>query len=170
MKFDRRRVLRLFTGAALFASSAAILKSVFLPATLSSGERAILKAYLDTLIPDDDSPGAIALGIPEKMAAAAEKDRDYLRLLHIGCSWLDATSGSNGFVSSVEAVREELLDQLEHSEIPSEEWVFYQRTRRDAFQHYYADPRTIAALDYPGPPQPVGFPDYGAPPGEDGNT
>jgi hypothetical protein len=59
MALSRRSFLRLTLGAGLLASSGYILKDLFLPAQLYSGERETLQAFLDTLIPSDETPGAL---------------------------------------------------------------------------------------------------------------
>ena len=43
--------------------------------------------------------------------------------------------------------------------------VFFERTRGDAFFHYYGHPESWRGITYyRGPPQPLGFLDYDQPP------
>jgi hypothetical protein len=51
---------------------------------------AILRVFVDTLIPADDlSPAASALGVDELILQQAEADASYDRFLTLGCRWLN---------------------------------------------------------------------------------
>jgi hypothetical protein len=168
MAFSRRSFLRLTLGIGLLASSGYILKNVFLPSQITSRENKTLEALLDTLIPSDETPGAIELGTLGKIRLLADRDYQYRRLLKSGCAWLNdkaAEQNTDTFSSLSAAKREEVVRQAAGSRPESMPRLFFERIRSDAFDHYYAQPESWRALGYKGPPQPEGFPDYAdAPP------
>jgi len=122
------------------------------------------RAYLDTLIPEDaGAPGAVALGIPERlMAAGTAAD-----VIAPFCAWLDARArdaGGGSFADLTAGEREAIVQAAESAVPDSPARHAFRRTRHEAFAHYYADARSWAAIGYRGPPQPDGFPDYAQPP------
>jgi hypothetical protein len=126
-------------------------------------ERAFM-AYLDTLIPGDgEAPGALALGIPERLrAAGAAAD-----LIAPFCTWLDARAreaGGRSFADLPVAAREAIVQAAELAAPDSLARRAFRRTRHEAFATYYADARSWPGIGYRGPPQPDGFPDYAQPP------
>ncbi|MEJ2696808.1 MAG: gluconate 2-dehydrogenase subunit 3 family protein [Candidatus Sulfobium sp.] len=166
MAISRRSFLRLTLGTGLLFSSGYILKDVFMPAQLGAGERRTLGAYLDTLIPQDQTPGAVQLGVPEKIFHAASEDAQYRRLVRKGCRWLDLRArrmGRDGFTSLGEREREEVAEESAGAPAGSVPRIFFERTRAYAFFHYYAHPASWEGLGYKGPPQPDGYPDYTKP-------
>lgn len=127
-----------------------------------------LAAHLDTLIPADNSPAAVELGVMDKLLARAARDAAYRRLLVRGCQWLDARSRSMfgaGFSTLDLAKRERIVAAAADSPPRSVPRVFFRVTWDDAVFHYYADPRSWPTLGYAGPPQPRGFPDHARAPG-----
>ena len=168
MSLSRRELLRLTLGAGLLAASGYLFKDIFLPSDLSRNEEKTLAALLDTLIPDDDFPGALRLGVPEKIQEKARGDRQYRRLIKQGCSWIDRQAGrlcSARFAEIGEKERDRILASAMESDADSLQRIFFQRVRADAFSYYYSHPDTWQPLGYGGPPQPDGFPDYYAAPG-----
>jgi hypothetical protein len=163
---SRRKFLRLTLGVGLVASSGYILKDIFMPSQLDSGERGTFKAFLDTLIPSDETPGALQLGVSEKILAKASEDAQYRRLVRKGCSWLNRRAkgrGSAGYTSLGQCGQEAVLRELADAPENSAAHIFFERLRSDAFFYYYAHPASWAGLRYKGPPQPDGYPDYTEP-------
>ncbi len=166
MALSRRSFLRLTLGAGLLASSGYILKDIFLPAQLYSGERETLEAFLDALIPPDETPGALQLGVAGKILAEASEDNQYRRLIRKGCAWLDRKAKESGraeYAALGERAREKVAEEAAVAPEGSLARIFFERVRSDAFFHYYARPASWAGLGYKGPPQPDGYPDYVAP-------
>jgi len=150
-------------GTGLLASSGYILKNVFLPSQITSREVKTLEAFLDTLIPSDETPGAIELGVAERIRLLADQDYRYKRLLKSGCVWLDnkaSERAADTFSSLDPAKREDIVREASGSGRESLPRTFFERVRSDSFTHYYAQPETWKSLGYKGPPQPDGFPDY----------
>ncbi len=163
MSISRRDFLRFAVGGGLLAASAYIFKETFRPSPLSHDEEITLEALLDTLIPDDETPGALQFGVAEKIKATAARDNEYRLLIRKGCAWLNAKAGKLGrptFASMGEEGRDAVLTNALKSGAGSMQRIFLQRIRGDAFHHYYGDRRSWAQLRYNGPPQPDGFPDY----------
>src|SRR5215470_3921911 len=61
---------------------AALPRSIPLP-------EATLRAYVDVLIPADETPSATALGVDKKLLVMAKGRPDYHRLLALGFDWLN---------------------------------------------------------------------------------
>jgi hypothetical protein len=161
--FSRRHFLSLSLGTGLLASLGIACQKPARDVLGKPGQQQTLAAYLDTLIPADETPSATQLGVGEKFLSQAETDSNYLRLIKTGCDWLDVQAkqaGAAHFAALSEEQRERLINLAAAGE--GGPWVemFFDRTLADAFSHYYADPRSWRALDYPGPPQPRGFTDY----------
>lgn len=137
---------------------------------LDSSQSHCLEAWIDTLLPMDEvSPAASEFGVDADIANKARDDPSYLRLISKGCLWLDQQArkrGMQGFAQLDEAGRERIVSLAEQAKTRSVPRAFFERTRSDAFQYYYARPESWDMLNYAGPPQPQGFPDYTqAPPG-----
>jgi hypothetical protein len=125
-------------------------------------------AYVDTLIPDDESgPGALRLGVDAQLAGGA--DADYAAMIEELCRWLDErakATGGRSFAALGGDERDAVVREAESSAPSSLPARAFRRTRQDAFALYYADARSWPGIGYRGPPQPDGFPDYAQPPRE----
>lgn len=166
MPLSRRKFLRLTLGVGLIASSGYILKGVFIPAQLDVRERRTFEAVIDVLIPSDETPGALQLGVAKKILHKASQDTQYRRLIREGCAWLDSKArsrGGAGYLSLHEGNREKVMEELAGSPAGSLPGIFFGQLRSDAFFHYYAHPASWKGLGYKGPPQPDGYPDYTEP-------
>jgi hypothetical protein len=165
MRLSRRRLLRIAGLGALWGLFGF---KTFRPDPLPPGERATLAAFLDVLIPADESPSATQLDIHLKILRRAEKDVSYWLMLKQGCRWLDKRArdaGRPAFPELAPPQQESLVEQAATNPGAPGIKDFFQTLRDDAFRLYYADPRSWAGLGgYSGPPQPLGFPDYTHPP------
>jgi hypothetical protein len=166
MALNRRDFIRLLFGSGLLAASAYLFKGVFLPSQLSQKEARTIEAVLDTLIPEYNGPGALALGVGDKVKMKAASDYKYRRLLKMGCTWLDKAAErlGPGFASLKEDGRDAVLTIAYESTPNSLQRIFFDRMRADAFYYYYSEPASWKQIGYNGPPQPAGFPDYDKPP------
>jgi hypothetical protein len=124
------------------------------------------RAYLDALIPGDDGgPGALALGIAERLRAAGT----VADLIGPFCAWLDARARDAGGASFAELPADARAAIVQAAELAVPDSLArraFRRTRHEAFAHYYGDARSWPGIGYRGPPQPDGFPDYAQPPKE----
>ncbi|MGR9037097.1 MAG: gluconate 2-dehydrogenase subunit 3 family protein [Gammaproteobacteria bacterium] len=126
-----------------------------------------LGPYLDTLLPDDATPGATKLGVDKALLKQARSMPRFGRLIALGCEWLDKQAkglGAEDFASLDEDSRAAIVAAAEKSPPKSLEHYFFTSTLNFAFQQYYADPASWQGLGYSGPPQPVGYPDHFQPP------
>jgi hypothetical protein len=138
-----------------------------LPPSPSLAE-ATLAAYVDVLIPADQTPSGTALGVDKQVAVAARERRDYQRLLEWGLDWLNSQAQARygrNFAESDAPGRDAVVAQAAAAEYNSLPRVFFEWTRTKAFFHYYARPESWRGIaQYRGPTQPIGFLDYALPP------
>ncbi|MCG6551206.1 MAG: gluconate 2-dehydrogenase subunit 3 family protein [Candidatus Magnetominusculus sp. LBB02] len=163
MPVTRRDFLRLTVGGGLLLVSAYLFKEIFRPAQLSAGEQRTLDALVDSLIPEDETPGALRLGVPQAIKLKAAADSRYRYLIKRGCAWLDMTArGQNAesFESLKAEGRDAIIGKAINSEVESLPKIYLYQMRNDAFHYYYGHRESWAVLGYDGPPQPCGFPDY----------
>ncbi len=163
MPISRRDFLRFVLGGGLLAASAYLFKETLRPSQLSRDEERTLEALLDTLIPADETPGALQFGVAEKIKAKVSEEDRYRLLIRKGCAWLDDTarkSNSKSFGVLSEKDRDLILESALKSDAGSVQRIFFQQIRADAFHYYYSDRRSWARIGYNGPPQPDGFPNY----------
>ncbi|HMV05551.1 MAG TPA: gluconate 2-dehydrogenase subunit 3 family protein [Accumulibacter sp.] len=127
-----------------------------------------LDAWLETLVPaEEDFPGALALGVAARVAAAVARDARYGELVRQGLAWLVEKAGESGersFAALPAQTREAIVSQAAAAPLGSLARTFFQATLDDALFHAYADPRSWVGIGYAGPPQPLGFLDHASPP------
>ena len=164
--WPRRRFLRL-----LVAFSAIVPVNILLAVPGGKSTRRIsiraLGPYLDTLIPEDQAPGATQLGVDKTLIAVTQANPNFARLVALGCEWLDKQGrkqGSDDFASLDENARETVVAAAEKSPTGSLPRAFFASTHKMVFRHYYAHPESWRNIGYTGPPQPFGFLDYAQPP------
>lgn len=153
-------------------SVALLVSGIVVPpafAAIPSGKPALssLPAFLDTLIPADETPSASALALDDKLYRHAMTIRNYVALLELGCQWLDAQAGAlgkNRFHMLDERGRERIVALAESSPVGSIPRQLFDHVRSDLFGFYYAHPASWIGLGLDAPPQPRGYPDYVQPP------
>ncbi|MGD2083834.1 MAG: gluconate 2-dehydrogenase subunit 3 family protein [Chromatiales bacterium] len=167
MPLTRRRLL---IG---FATSWALCR--LLPARaasrwLSQLTQSSLRAYVDTLIPADETPSGTSLHVDRQLLRVAGKQRDYQRLLQLGLDWLNAQARAQygrDFPRLDDEGREAIVGRAAAASYETLPRTFFERTRADAFFHYYGRPESWQRIaHYRGPPQPLGFLDYTRPPAD----
>ncbi len=174
-RLNRRRLLRLSLLGGIVVGAWALCRRLFWPASARSLERSLarpperppeyqtLAAYVDTLIPEDETPSATQVGVVEKILAKSAAERPYKRLIQKGCAWLDTQAGQYDaayFAALSEAQREAIVRLAADGQADLLPLRFFRQTQQDAFFYYYAHPRSWPGLGYPGPSQPQGFLDY----------
>ena len=93
MSVTRRRFLQWSTVWCLLSRVIPVRASQPAP-TPSVGDT--LGAWLDTLIPADETPSATQLGVDKLLITSARADGDYLALLTFGRIWLDLEAHQHG--------------------------------------------------------------------------
>ena len=120
-----------------------------------------LKLLVDTLVPADESPGAVALGIHRAIETDIRQRAGYRELLTGGMDWFNRESQARfqaRFSDLPEEARILLLTVAEKSPRNSAQHRLFSVLRRDVMQRYYTHPDAWAQLHYQGPPQPDGLP------------
>jgi hypothetical protein len=113
------------------------------------------------------SPGAVATGIDESFASAAEAVSPVHDFIVEGCRWLDSEAekvGARLFAELGEEDRNTIVGRASQSAPQSAPRRFFDETRDITFFVYYGEASSWHAIGYDGPPQPIGFPDYAEPP------
>lgn len=122
-----------------------------------------LAALLDTLIPDDSTPGAVAIGLLEGFMVRVAGDTAFRDLMGDACRWLDLRARAEfgaPFAELEAGARESIVDQAAGAPPRSMPREFFQAAWDEAVFQYYADPRSWPGLGFDRPPQPLGYPDH----------
>jgi len=159
---NRRAFMHRLAALGALLGGGWLFKSLLSPSLSSEDRQAIWRAWIDHLIPADDTPGALDLGID---AAILEKP-ELVKLIEQGTLWLHETSSKSygkPFPDLTETEAERVI--LAASEQPTGSWPrdFFFHTRQAAMQLYYADPRNRVNTVWEHPPQPAGHMDYQQP-------
>lgn len=140
-----------------------ILKRVFLPRQLRPSEIETFAAFLNTLIPDGEFPGAQRTGLLERLLAECEAQRQTRHALLEGIELLEYKARQRGgmpFASLPSDERERLVDECAQADDGTVPRFFYRVVRDRAMQLHYADPAVWQPFGPPHPPQPEGYPAY----------
>ena len=164
LTFTRRELLRW-----LVMLSAWLPAPVLLAAAVGQAKQApaAFGPFLDTLLPEDESPSATQLGVDTAIFSTLRKGRGLSPVIELGCAWLDqqaSKQGAAGFAQLDEAQRIAVLTLAESSPRGSPQKRFFDTLLRQAMYHYYSTPRAWQSLGYAGPPQPKGFRGHDKPP------
>lgn len=133
-------------GGALFAG---IFRGArYVLAAIMSGRPTLkplqsLPAFLDTLLPEDNSPSATQLGVDLRLVAMT-RGRRKRRLLLKGCLWLDLQAGQRygrKFHELDAAGREAIVASAATAAQDALQRTFFMVFRADAFGLYYLDSR-----------------------------
>lgn len=126
------------------------------PARAAAAAPPALVALLDHLIPADElTPAASALQVPQRLWTEAQTQPELLRLVDVGCTWLDRYG--DGFASLEFDEREALVAWMARApwESPQRRLFYWARERGMAL--YYAQPASWRGLPITRPPQPLGY-------------
>ncbi|RPH92774.1 MAG: gluconate 2-dehydrogenase subunit 3 family protein [Lysobacterales bacterium] len=165
-RLTRRELLRALLGLAAYLPASLLLAAPLAPPETPAQPPA-LGPFLDTLLPDDGTPGATQLGVDQEVARHMREIPHMANLLVTGCLWLDQQAdklGAAEFAALDPGQRETVVRAAEQAAPRSLPRVFLAAVLDLAFRYYYAHPETWPGLGYAGPPQPRGFPDFAEPP------
>lgn len=132
-------------------------------ATFPPVQHATLLAFLDTLIPADETPSASQLGLDKSLIRHAQSIENYMGLLALGCQWLDKQASTRDrlpFWQLAETGRQAIIAQAEISQPGSIPRQLFDHVRVDLFNFYYSHPDILPSLGLQGAPQPFGYLDY----------
>jgi predicted Fe-Mo cluster-binding NifX family protein len=167
VNISRRVFLNFLLIAGFFGIPENISRKVGIMKFLPKIDFEILSIFLDVLIPDDITLGAVKLGVTEKIIHKAAKDKGYYTVLLSGCAWLNKQALKQegiSFSMLTSGQLQRIVQQASESSQNSMSHRFFTQTSNDAFYFYYSHPEAVKLLAYSGPPQPNGFPDYSDPP------
>ncbi len=135
---------------------------------VAPGAAATLTAVIDLLIPADEVPGAVALGIDTQILASADGDRTFAALVRDGVHWFNAAARARGGASFLMLAEDDRIAVATRAEASPDSTGgrLFATLRNRAMLLYYLHPRVIASFPYAGPPQPQGFPDFAQAPRE----
>lgn len=138
--------------------------------TTSVIDRQLLDAFVDTLVPKDQDPGAVEAGIPEQLLARfaekpeqAEKAAAMLSTIERVANKKFSKSFRQLDLERREKVLRMIVRSRDSSDHPARDNI--RRLRSEVVRDFYQSPVGWAMLGY-APPFPGGYPDYNrAPPG-----
>jgi hypothetical protein len=167
----RRTFVKTLAGLPLLVGSVTLAKravaSLRRPSRFDVHAQRTVSAVIDRMLPGDDLPGALALGIDRRLAAMADiPPRQPLSELHhsltAGVAWLDRKARSAGAADflRLEPVQQEAILTAGLDSKGNDAAAIVWTLRDRAFALYYTHPAVMAAFAYAGPPQPRGFPDF----------
>lgn len=156
---NRRLLLQRMIGGGMLIAAGKILHSYFFPSPFLSSEQQTFQYFLNILIPADETPSVVELGIDQKLFSLPE----IKELLKHGIAWLETQSQhtfKQAFVNLKSEQIETILTLAEQAPFESLPYQFFAQVRYHAMQFYYADPRSRIGLVWEQLPQPNGFMDY----------
>ena len=168
----RRRWLRLVAGGAMVAAIAGGLAWKYRQLRLSwlpimQHEQAMITRIVDLLVPRDETPGALDLGVHRLVISELSDNRTRAKGFAEALLDLDrhalAEHGAE-FLELNATLQETLLLTLAAAPRRTPGGRFIRLLRYDTMRHYYARPEVWPSLGFDGPPQPRGFIDYTQPP------
>jgi hypothetical protein len=162
----RRNLLQRLGGLLLFGSSGLLASDSKFPAldtTPGSEAAATIRTIVDLLVPADDLPGAVELGIDRQILLAATADPEFAALLAGGIRWFEAAARSHGKqmrFAALPAADQIAIAQRAEAGQDTDGGRLFVSLRRRTMTIYYTHPRVVASFPYAGAPQPQGFPDF----------
>lgn len=159
----RRQFLTVGLQSATLLSTLPYSLTTQADASLEATKKATFITFIDTLIPEDQTPSASGLGLDKKLIAHAQTVHNYLSLIALGCQWLDEhaqTIAQVPFSRLSSEQRQRVVSLAEMSTNGSIAKQLFDHVRADLFNFYYSHPTIWPSLNLHGAPQPYGYLDY----------
>ena len=142
--------LSVFVSRISFAKPETVFSSVF-------------PAFLDTIIPADQTPSATQLNVDKDIVQDLNQNQRYMNICLLGCLWLDKKAvekykSSFGNINLIQ--RSEIVTELENQKQNQTTQFFFYLIRNKAFDYYYSKPQSWQGIGIDQTPQPLGYPDY----------
>lgn len=167
----RRDWLKLAAGGATLAILGGLAwqfqRARLQPHPVTEIERALIARIVDLLVPRDETPGAVDLGVHQRVINKLQGDRALAKMYAQALLDLDqdARAKHGGDFLMLDTARQVgLLQALSAASQTTPGGSFFRLLRRDTMRFYYARPEVWPSLGFDGPPQPRGFLDYTDPP------
>ena len=122
-----------------------------------------LLALVDTLLPADDSPGALDLGVDKQVIKVLAAEAHLTDLARAGLQWFEAAA-SEPFAQLPLPARSELVARAAGADRTKVERAFVDQLRHLTIGFYLAHPESLRGLAYAGPPMPAGYADQATAP------
>lgn len=127
----------------------------------------MLERIVDTVVPRDETPGAVELGVHTTVQQEMLANTPLLLACSELFQALDRSARAahgKGFLDLSAAAQDAQLQALAQAGAGSTGWPALMHLRERTLQLYYAQPASWPALGLAGAPQPLGFMDYTQPP------
>jgi hypothetical protein len=158
----RRRFLGLLCEAAVIAPLVFQIRTASASLDKVGVNSETLSAFLDVLIPKDETPSASELNTHTKIIAHGYRIENYIVLLQQGLAWLDRQSVTY-FMKPYAALSTREQERVTYlastQDAPSIVQLFFSRIKNDALFIYYTQPESWKGM-IESPPQPYGYPDF----------
>lgn len=145
---DRRSLLRstvMIAGAAVALPSLASLAGCSAPASIAE-QMSLITAISERIIPATDTPGAVAAGVPEYIAAVfdkhftGEQQEEFLSGLEV--------IGATGFAAQSPESQDETLSNLASAQADDAGRIIFQQLRDMTLFGYYTSETATQELSY----------------------
>lgn len=130
---------------------------------ITDTERHATARMVDLMVPRDESPGAVDLGVHLAILARIETSRWDGQRLAEACMWLDRQARAahgRDFLGLDEPLQVALMETLEAEPRESDPARAFRALRHETMSLFYARPESWPGLGIDNPPQPAGYPDY----------
>ena len=162
MARSRRQFLRDLLLAAAFAAGGVTLWWRSRLPSLADSEPT-LAALIDTLLPADNTPGALELGVDKAVFEALQADPHLTDLARAGLQWFNAAA-DRPFAQLPLPARSELVARAAGADRAKVERAFVDQLRHLTIGFYLTHPQNLRGLAYAGPPMPAGYSDQATAP------
>jgi len=172
----RRRFFRkLATYAALLGGSIIVSscdkateKDVTEKNTPADHQQQLLDAFVDTIVPEDQYPGAVEAGVTAQLHERYDKDKKEAKNVFLMLAALERLANKHykrSFSALKLTQRESVVKQLTHSQDKNDRPLHRTlgQQRSLIIRNFYLSSTGRAMLGYT-PPYPGGYPDYNKPP------
>jgi hypothetical protein len=116
-RLSRRELLRALLGLATYLPTSFLLAAAGEPTTRKFSLSA-LGPFLDTLLPEDESPSATQLGVDRAIVERLPGNSQMAGVVAMGCAWLDQQAmalGAGDFASLQPEQREAIAGRAEQT-------------------------------------------------------
>jgi hypothetical protein len=177
MRFNKREFLKISMITALSAYLDGItgLEKILYaqegpPPFLTDQERAVFHAIIGHLIPADQEPGVLELGLGSMIETFLRVTPQARPLIKPGLQGIEESVktmwGKNSFLELTPKEKDRLFQELKSGRVKGKAWEkisskeFFSTIRMFTVGLYYSNPKVWSFIGYSGPAQPKGHPDY----------
>lgn len=124
----------------------------------SAEARRTLASFVDVLLPRDAQSGSASdLKVDKELWIIAGEDRQFSRLLSLGCQWLNMSDGGqfSALSNEQQIALVRWMSESAWDQIPRR---FYELVRQASLELYFSQPNAWHGLAMMRPPQPMGYP------------